>query len=277
MFLIAGYSAQNTVDASLVYMVRALSELGDIVLFMDSDVPKSELEKLSKYVIYAAAKRHSEYDFGSYKRAYIYAKKSDILKNYDFVYLINDSVYGPLFSIEDTLKTIESYGTDAFGLACNPHKDHPHIQSWFIGMRSSVFMTDWFDEFMNSITRQSNKGAVTHLYEQGFTKLLNQHNKTWRCKYSVSGRGVYNKIKRLYRAGMPFVKKAAFTRHNGELGGQILYVLRHINPDVRGAILSGAKATFGTTYIEWLLTENPLKIMTRKTKYFLHKLYVGGI
>lgn len=277
LILIAGYSAQNIVDASLVFMVKTLSSFGDIVLVMDSDVPKTELDKLSPYVIYAAAERHKEYDFGSYKRAYLYAKESDILSNYDFLYLVNDSIYGPLYPMESFFEQMENSSTDAFGLVQNPHKDHPHIQSWFIGMRQSVFMTKWFDEFMTSIVLQKSKGAITHLYEQGFTKLIEKNDKTWSCIYSIPGRGIYNDIKKVYRQGLPFMKKVAFTRHNGALGRQILYVLNHTNSDARNAIISGAKDTFGDKYINWLLTKNPIKIILRNIKYFIKKIFTEGL
>lgn len=277
LFLIAGYSAQNKVDASLVFMVKTLSNFGDIVLVMDSDVSKTELEKLSPYVIYAAAERHKEYDFGSYKRAYLYAKESDILSKYDFLYLVNDSIYGPLYPMESFFEQMENSSTDAFGLVQNPHKDHPHIQSWFIGMRQSVFMTKWFDEFMTSIVLQKSKGAITHLYEQGFTKLIEKNDKTWSCIYSIPGRGIYNDIKKVYRQGLPFMKKVAFTRHNGALGRQILYVLNHTNSEARNAIIAGAKDTFGEQYINWLLTKNPIKILVRNIKYFTKKIFTEGL
>lgn len=277
LFLVAGYNAQNKVDASLVYMLKKLSQFGDIIFVMDSDIPEKELKKLSSYVLYANATRHKEYDFGSYKRAYIYAKKTNILKKYDFLYLVNDSVYGPVYPINKTFETIESYNTDAFGLVCNPHKGSPHIQSWFIGLRPSVFMTKWFDDFMLSITHQPDKGSVTYLYEQGFTRLLEKQHKTWQCEYSVSGRGIYNKIKKLYLAGMPFIKKNAFSRHNGALGMQISYVLRHIDSEAKDMILSSAKQTFGSEYINWLLTRNPIKIAFRNTKYFIKKIFTEGL
>ena len=41
LFLIAGYSAKNIVDASLVYMVQKLSKCGDVILVMDCDAPDS--------------------------------------------------------------------------------------------------------------------------------------------------------------------------------------------------------------------------------------------
>ena len=45
------------------------------------------------------ATRHSEYDFGSYKRAYNWAQENLDTAEYEFVYLVNDSVYGPLFDL----------------------------------------------------------------------------------------------------------------------------------------------------------------------------------
>lgn len=239
---------------------------------MDSDVPENNLSTIKPYVLYANANRHNEYDFGSYKRAYMYARNARILSHYDFVYMINDSVYGPLKPIEKILSDMESSNNDAFGLVKNPHRNHPHIQSWFIGMRPNVFMSKWFDEFMNSITRQSDKGQITKLYEQGFSNQLSTNNIKWDCICTISGRGVYNNVKKLYKLNIPFIKKASFTRHNGCLGRQILYVLNKSDVDARNAILRGARQTFGDKYIDWLLTKNPFKIMFRCMKYFIHKI-----
>ncbi len=277
LFLIAGYSAVKKIDASLIYMLKSLSFCGDVILMLDSDISKEELDKISSYVIHVHASRHGEYDFGSYKRAYQYAKDKKILKEYDFVYMINDSVYGPIKDIKPYLQQMESFDADAFGLVCNPNKDHPHIQSWFIGMRKTIFLSRWFDEFITSVTKQPNKGAITRLYEQGFSKLVTEHGGNWLCIYTISGRGIYNNIKKLYKHGLPFIKKVSFTRHNGSLGKEIYYVMRHINKEASTAIISGAKTTFGEKYISWLLTRNPIKIFLRNIKYFIKKLFNEGL
>ena len=129
LFLVAGYSAKNTVDAALVYLVQKLAACGDVILIMDSDTPRVELNRVRQYVLHADAVRHGEYDFGSYKRAYTYARDTGILQKYNYIYMVNDSVYGPLYPIEQYLNKMESYGTDVFGLVCNPHKSHSHIQN----------------------------------------------------------------------------------------------------------------------------------------------------
>lgn len=277
LFLFAGYNPQNVIDAALVYYVRALSKFGDVALVMDCDCPDTELNKLSHITLYASGIRHGEYDFGSYRRAYEWATKNLDLSEYDFMYLVNDSVYGPLYDMTRYFSAMEHMGHDAFGMVKNPHHDHPHIQSWFIGLTPTVFLSDWFDKFMRRITKQKSKGAITKLYEQGLTKLISEHGITWDCLYCVPGRGVYNKISKLYKSGMPFMKRIAFTRNHGALGTQIQYVLDSIEPSCSDAILSSVKQLHGDRYISWLLTRNPIKILTRKIHHALRKIFIEGL
>lgn len=277
LFLFAGYDASGHVDTSLIYYIRALAKCGDVVVHMDNDCTDGSIDILKPYTLHAAAKRHGEYDFGSYKRAYIWARDNLRLSDYNFVYLVNDSVYGPLYDLVPILSDMESRDWDAFGLVCNPNPDHPHIQSWFIGMRPDVFMAPWFDEFMLSVTPQRDKGAVTKLYEQGFTARVIENGYSWGCIYTVPGRGVYNQVKKLYRGKMPFMKKVAFCRHDGRLGRQILYVLNHISPDARAAILENAGRTYGADYVGRTLTCNPLKIIYRNIRYGLKKIFTGKL
>lgn len=272
LFLFAGYNKSGVIDPALIHYVKSLSEFGDIALVMDSDCPDSELSKLDKYCLFASGERHGEYDFGSYKRAYQWATENLNISAYDFVYLVNDSVYGPLYDMLPYFNEMESFGTDAFGIVKNPKPDHPHIQSWFIGLRKSVFLTDWFDKFIRSVSKQPSKGLITKIYEHGLSKLITQNNLTWKCLYTVKNRGIYNKVKKLYNMKMPFMKKLAFSRHNGTLGRQILYVLRRLDDDIRIAILISARGQYGSKYIDWLLTNNPIKIFIRQIKHITQKI-----
>ena len=189
--------------------------------------------------------------------------------------MVNDSVYGPLFDLEQTLNKLESTGSDVFGLVQSKHKIYAPIESWFIGMRTKIAKTKWFKTFINSVTQQKFKTDVTVLYENGFTDLLIKHNISWHCMVTVHGRDTYNRIKKLFKAGCPFIKKSAFTRHNGALGRQILYVLNRTK--AHDVILNSTKRIYGEKYMNWLLTNNPIKIIFRFTKYGLSKLINGGI
>ena len=174
LFLFAGYDRDGIVDDALIMYVRALSAHGDVVLCMDSDCKKSELAKLKPYVLHAMANRHGEYDFGSYKRAYLYARDNDLLNNYDNLYLVNDSVFGPLFNIEQTLKNMESTNTDATGMVVATHKTHKYMESWFVRLNRKIFLSLWFDKFISSVQHEQFKYIITVKYEHGLTNII--HN-----------------------------------------------------------------------------------------------------
>ena len=277
LFLFAGYDKHGVIDDALIMYVRALNKLGDVVVCMDSDCTKDELQKLQGITLYAMATRHGEYDFGSYKRAYNWARENLDISSYDFVYMANDSMYGPLFDLAPYLEKLESENLDAFGMVKNPHRKSPHIQSWFIGMRKSVFMSEWFNDLLQSVKHHDDKGSVTILYEHGFTKRLIENNLSWDAPYAAPGRSIYNQVKYFYKRKMPFIKKLAFSRHGGALGRQLLYILNHVSPDTRECIMQNANRVYGEQYISKILTHNPFKIMWRNIKYTIHKLRTDGI
>ncbi|MDR1337535.1 MAG: hypothetical protein LBJ73_00720 [Rickettsiales bacterium] len=280
LFLFAAFDPKDQnhgiVDDSLLVYLSALNELGDVVLYMDNDVAADELNKVAPFVLHAGANRHKEYDFGSYKRAYIWASENLDLSGYDWVYMVNDSVYAPLRPLGPLVERMESSRWDATGATCNPNPKHPHIQSWFIGMSPSVFAADWFGTFMRGVARHNEKGAITRLYEQGFTRNLIKRNIPWGCAYTIKNRGIYNRVARLFHRGFPFMKKLALTRHNGALGRQILYVLNRAPAHVRSAVIQNAERQYGREYVSKLLTRNPFKILFRNIRYALYKSTSGG-
>lgn len=277
LFLFAAYDKTGIINPALEYYIKNLFNFGDIIFVMDSDTTPNEINKICKYTLYANGQRHGEYDFGSYKRAYQWAKSNLDLSTYDYIYLVNDSVFGPLYDIDRYFYAMETSGHVAFGIVKNPHHDHPHIQSWFVGMDKKIFTSDWFDEFMQSITKLPNKGQITSKYEHGLSKLITAHNYTWDCLYSVSGRGIYNKVKKLYKHGVPFIKRISFTRNHGALGGQIKYILSKIPENTRNAIITSANQQYGEKYMKWFLTKNPIKIAFRNIKHATRKLFIEGI
>ncbi len=277
LFLFAGYDINGVIDESLIYYLRNLSKYGDVVLYMDNDCDKSELQKIDKYTIFAGATHHGEYDFGSYKRAFCWAKENVNLSKYEFLYMVNDSVYGPFWDLQKYLIHMENMNTGAFGMTRCNNKQGDHIESWFVGMRQNVFMSSWFDEFINSVKHESDKGTITYMYEHGLTRLFDAHNISWDALYNAPGRSVYNRVKYFYKKHMPFMKKNAFIRHNGELGRQILYVLNHIPKKLHDAILENAIRVYGENTVTRLLTNNPVRIIWRRITYAIHKILTRGL
>ena len=275
LFLFAAYDADGVTDDALKSYVSACANLGDVVVVMDADGDARALD-VSRRVLYTAAHRHGEYDFGSYRRAYEWAHDNLDLSEYDFLYLVNDSVY-ITGDIADAVAKMESGSAAMFGMVKNPHRNHPHIQSWFIGMTRDVFCTPWFDDFMRRITRQPSKGAITRIYEHGLSRIVMDHGLAIAAIMTVPGRGVYNRPKKLWRGGIPMFKKCAITRRGGAVAGQVEYILRHMDANLRAATIASARRTYGAKNVDRLLTRNPIKTVWRNIKYFIHKILTGEI
>lgn len=221
LFLFAGYDKDAIIDDSLLYYLNHLSGLGDIVFVMDSDASETELAKVKQIpnVLYATAQKHGEYDFGSYKRAYIWARDNNILKNYDWIYLANDSVYGPLHSLAPLLQQLESSGADFTGMTEFQDKNIPtHIQSWFVGLSQQVVSTDVFDKFISSVGKEKLKADIICKYEVGMsqrliragfkmTALMFNNSETIHIMYDTPAKAL--------KLGVPFIKKRAISALEG--------------------------------------------------------------
>lgn len=272
LFLLAGYDRDDIIGPSLIFQCARLNELGDVVVCIDSNCSMEELIKLKPFSMHAEAERHREYDFGSYKRAWEWANGNLDITSYEFVYLVNDSVYGPLFDLEPGIREMEEGGTDAFALVMNPHKKRPHLQSWFLGMGKKVFLSDSFNRFLGSITALGSKEEVCIRYENGFTKMLSESGYTFRGLFSVRGKRIYNRPLELCRRGIPFIKKTSLTRHGGCLGRQVRKVMDRTDPSLRTAVVQDIDRLNGDGYYRWLTDGSSFTMFRRYYGYLQKKL-----
>ena len=176
--IFAGYDKDNIIDDYVVYYIKELKKIADIIYVSDCNMPDKELNKITSYCIHIINGRHEEYDFGSYKRGYLYAKENNILKNYDYLIFCNDSCYGPFFNFQEIIKNMESKNTDAWSIF-NCYKDkynNDHLQSYFLSLKQTIFISEYFYNFISSVTKEKTKYDIILKYEIGLTNLLKKHN-----------------------------------------------------------------------------------------------------
>lgn len=273
IFLFAAYSPSGKAGVSLRGYLEALSRLGNVVFCADSPLEEEDLGSIGKYVLHAEALHHAQYDFGSYKRDWEWAKGNlKDLTCYDFLYLVNDSVFGPVRDLEPLLEDLENQGRGAFGLVYNPHRKAPHLQSWFVGLRKEVFSSVWFDTFLRGVSSEGSKSDVCQKYETGLTALLRQEGVSLGYAFTAPHKSIYNSPLKYVREGLPFVKKSSFTRHGGSLGRQIAAIAREFPSPGTEAMLEEARATFGKEYMDHFLSQSPLEAIKRKIHYLYGKL-----
>ena len=268
LFLFALYDPQGVVGETNLRYLEALGRCGDVIVSTDCSLAPGEREKLRKLADVCPDARHGEYDFGSYKRAFAQAD----LDGYDAVYLVNDSVVGPLYPLEPYLERMEALGTDAFALVLHPSRKGRHLQSWFIGLRPAVFRAPWFRSFLDSVSVLGSKEEVCVRYETGLTQLLEAHSIRYAALYELRGKTVYNAVGRLYRKGFPFLKKSAFTRHGGSLGPAVAKVVSKAEPAMAEAIVADMDRLYGEEYRRKFLSENRLQSAARYLRYLFRKL-----
>ena len=78
----AHYDGDNIIKDYVIYYLKELNKIAQKIIFVsDCDLPQQELKKIENIVYHSIAHRHGEYDFGSYKRGYLYAKENGLLNN----------------------------------------------------------------------------------------------------------------------------------------------------------------------------------------------------
>ena len=210
LVIFAGYDKDNIVDDYVVYYIKELKKIADIIYVSDCDMLESELKKISEYCIHMINGRHGEYDFGSYKRGYLYAKENNLLQNYDKIIFCNDSCYGPFFDLENIVKKIKYYDFGGLYISKDPKiAEHNYITSFFIIIDKTIFNTSFFNNFISEIKKEEDKMDIIKKYEFGLSKLMIDNNIELKALFDDNGefnRPYFNPLS-LIEEGYPFLKK----------------------------------------------------------------------
>jgi hypothetical protein len=238
LFLFSSFDKEDRISEPLLYYLQALAQHGDIIFVADNRLSAADSAKIAPYVLYAEADgRHGEHDWGSYKRGYLWAKDRDILKNYDRIYYVNDSMF--IVSLHGTTaadalgRVIETIDAGDIGsVYYMKSKINSHfigkiilgklfwnsvLQSWFIGMKRDVALSPWFENFISCVGPMITKRDFISRYEVRFSHLCKKHG----LKRSPFLSGFRNWPFRhplwLYAHGAPLIKKNSVGRPNAKV------------------------------------------------------------
>lgn len=209
MAVFAHYDKDAQIDDYVVYYLKELKKIASIVVFVsDCNLPDEELQKISEIVDQCIARRHGEYDFGSYKRGYEYLKKSKLLTNCEELIFANDSCFGPLISFKNIWNEMDTRACDFWGITQYEDKStNLHLQSYFLVFRASLVHSAILENFINSIKRENCKMDVIQKYEIGLSQMLINNGFTmqsfYECDISLE---VANIAYLLYQPQLVFIK-----------------------------------------------------------------------
>ena len=131
LVLFAHFDLQGIVDPYVVYYLKALHGLGATILFV-SGSPTLTPESVAPIRSLCAGiytRRTLSLDFGSWHLAWcILRQRGWSLDQFDRFVMANDSVFGPLFPIEEMWSSF--HDADMYG-AIESAEQVPHLQSFF--------------------------------------------------------------------------------------------------------------------------------------------------
>ncbi|WP_374023657.1 rhamnan synthesis F family protein [Mycobacterium sp. HNNTM2301] len=167
--LFAHFDPQGVVDPYVAYYVKALHDQGAAIVFV-SGSPTLTPESVASIRPLCAGiytRRTLSYDFGSWHLAWrILTGRGWSLDQFDRFLVANDSVFGPLFPLEDMWGSFQ--GADMYGAVENTQLI-PHLQSfflaWDLNSRTRAFLEDFWNRFQYVV----HKGTVIWRYEVGIS------------------------------------------------------------------------------------------------------------
>lgn len=168
--LFCSYDKENIVRENVYYYLEALVLAGFNVVFISSSdtILEGDLEKLSSRCILVINRENKGYDFYSWKAGLEEYPQYNAHKG---LLLANDSVLGPLFSIQDIVARLEDCDADIIGMT-DSFNIHPHLQSYFLYCKKNVISSEEFIHFFQDVDVLELKIAIIRKYEVGFSQFL---------------------------------------------------------------------------------------------------------
>ena len=126
--LFAGYDKYNQIQDYVVYLIKELAKISEVYFMGNGRFSPDELFKIAPYTQMFYSQHMPLKDFGCWQ--YLIAKLGwEKLEKYDELILCNDSVYGPLYNLEDFFRSMERKGYD-FWSATSDYESNFHLHSY---------------------------------------------------------------------------------------------------------------------------------------------------
>lgn len=168
----AHFDQEQRIDDYVVYYLKKLREVSMHIVFVSSAfLPEQELKKIGQIVEKVIVRENIGYDFMSWKVGLESVGRMDA---YDELIICNDSVYGPLFPLQETFFQMDKSPCDFWGLT-ESHDIAYHLQSYFLVFRKSVLSSKIFNYFWEQVEPLADKQEVIKRYEVGLSQALMSH------------------------------------------------------------------------------------------------------
>lgn len=186
LVLFAHFDPQGVVDPYVVHYLKALHRLGATIIFVSASpklTPES-VEPLRPLCAGIYTRRTLALDFGSWHLAWcILASRGWSLDQFDRLVVANDSVFAPLFPIEEMWSSFR--GADMYG-AIESAEFGVHLQSFFLAWDLNSRTRPFLTEFWNGFQYIVDKVNIVDQYEIGLSRRAREAGLTLQPFVSVA-------------------------------------------------------------------------------------------
>lgn len=221
------YDSNNVVSDNDINYIKSLKNMNMevVVISNNNQLSTKYVELLNSNADHVIIRENKGYDFAAWKcgmENYGY----DVISKYDEVILVNNSVIGPVYNLNNIFTTMEDKKCDFWGLTLFPRMNDgsylnldyipEHIQSYFMVFNQNVVVSNVFRDFWSDLSGKNDFVETVACYESQLTKILNKAGYKHavyieETKYIIDMLGdakiPYVKPWLLLLLGMPFVKK----------------------------------------------------------------------
>ncbi len=163
------FDTRGRVHDFVVYYLQALRNAGFELVFVSNSprLPSSAIADILPLCAAVLHRKNIGYDFGAYKDGL--AALGD-LSQYNEVLLANDSVYGPLFDLNDILSQCNDSAA-VWGMTDSWDRRY-HLQSYFVLFKKAALVHPNMQAFWSSVIPAQSKTWIIRKYEIGLTQAL---------------------------------------------------------------------------------------------------------
>ena len=166
--IFAHYDPRNSIDEYIYYYLSELLSVVEKIIFVTvSDIGTNDIEKLMQLGIEIIKRENIGYDFYSYKIGFENIES----KKYDELIICNDSVFGPMYPLQNIFNEMERVKCDFWGITDSKIMSY-HLQSYFIVFRRKILVSSELKRFFSEVTVLNSKDDIIKEYEVGLSKRL---------------------------------------------------------------------------------------------------------
>ena len=239
--LFAIYAPSGHVPRSTWRYIEGLNKICDnVIVCSDCVIGHEDVEKMKEFASCAEFLRHGEYDFGSYKRAYLMAKKNGYLKRIKWLIMANDSCIGPLFPLSKMMSMMEGVKCDFWGQTSYSFHGRLHLQSYFMVFLPQIVESGVLEDFWGKIGSFKSRAEVISSCEIALSEYLTDKGFSWKSYVpyrAVLKNPTCSPVTLIKKYNTPFVKIKAMLGESFEPLNEVHEIVKNLSPILYEAYL----------------------------------------